>query len=279
MMIVTALIAWSAASVASAMREDAMPSTYDYTTSDITSTVASVSNAATNYSDDKLEERNTPIEVSEVSEVSELMQYAGILTEFQPHMFTNLPQFQRLQKLKLINNIKNSFADLTASADIFKELHITNWMKYVRDLYVDSPEVATKAMFKLLARHFTNDHALASALVPGMNIPRKKNVVSKLLNIQVEMWVKNNKDEEAVFKLLKLDETNDNVLNSPVFSQWVNFVEKRFVDGHFYEVASYYEHTPYAQARKRLYRLAFACEGGWEVGRLLKQSYHQLPLA
>ncbi|RQM14511.1 hypothetical protein DD237_006353 [Peronospora effusa] len=51
------------------------------------------------------------------------------------------------------------------------------------------------------------------------------------------------------------------------------------VDGHFYEVASYYEHTPYAQARKRLYRLAFACEGGWEVGRLLKQSYHQLPLA
>ncbi|CAI5714904.1 unnamed protein product [Peronospora farinosa] len=52
-----------------------------------------------------------------------------------------------------------------------------------------------------------------------------------------------------------------------------------FVDGHFYEVASYYEHTPYAQARWRLYRLTFACEGGWEVGRLLKQSYHQLPLA
>ena len=45
------------------------------------------------------------------------------------------------------------------------------------------------------------------------------------------------------------------------------------VDGHFYEVASYYEHTPYAQARKRLDRLNFACEGGWEVGRLLKQSY------
>ncbi|RMX64602.1 hypothetical protein KXD40_002085 [Peronospora effusa] len=51
------------------------------------------------------------------------------------------------------------------------------------------------------------------------------------------------------------------------------------VDGHFYEVASYYEHTPFAQARKRLYRLTFACEGGWEVGRLRKQSYHQLPLA
>ncbi|CAI5715743.1 unnamed protein product [Peronospora farinosa] len=95
---------------------------------------------------------------------------------------------------------------LIACADIFKGLHITNWMKYVRDLYVDSPEVATKAMLKLLTRHFTNDHALASALVPGMN---------------------GNKDEEAVFKLLKLDETNDNVFNSPVFSQWVDFVEKR----------------------------------------------------
>ncbi|CAI5702021.1 unnamed protein product [Peronospora effusa] len=40
------------------------------------------------------------------------------------------------------------------------------------------------------------------------------------------------------------------------------------VGGNFYEVASYYEHTPYAQARKRLYRLTFACEGwlgGWST--------------
>ena len=60
---------------------------------------------------------------------------------------------------------------------------------------------------------------------------------------------------------------------------WEGLLVLPSVDGHFYEVASYYEHTPYAQARKRFDRLTFACEGGWEVGRLLKQSYHQLPLA
>ncbi|CAI5715599.1 unnamed protein product [Peronospora farinosa] len=67
----------------------------------------------------------------------------------------------------------------------------------------------------------------ASCFGSGNERTEKKDVVSKLLNIQVEMWLKGNKDEEAVFKLLKLDETNDNVLNSPVFSQWVDFVEKR----------------------------------------------------
>ncbi|CAI5702067.1 unnamed protein product [Peronospora effusa] len=223
MLIVTMLIAWSAASVASAMLKDAMPSTYDYTTSNNTYTGASISNAdmASNYSDDKPGERTllTPqtLETPLLPD-SALTNFANLLERYKPNLFEGMKLIKKRQKLKEIRKVQDGIVMLARNRNIFLKHLFNNWKENVKKVL---PDVNNEALIGMLTHHFESDHALASALVQG-----KGEIAEKLKNMQVETWVKNEENEKGVFELLQLDKTNP--FQDSIASQWVNFIEKKY---------------------------------------------------
>ncbi|CAI5714085.1 unnamed protein product [Peronospora effusa] len=86
-------------------------------------------------------------------------------------------------------------------------------------------------MYNVLAKKFKGDD-LAKILVEGAEKGHNdsKGSARKLLDYQVDKWQKAKRNEEDVFKLLKLDETDENPLESPVFPKWANFVWGRYPD-------------------------------------------------
>ncbi|CAI5708856.1 unnamed protein product [Peronospora farinosa] len=144
-----------------------------------------------------------------------------------PDKFTNLGPYTNVKRLSLIEKTKKSFYTLVASSNFFMGNDLDVWMRFLNRLFVDS-EAVNKVMFELLAHHFVKEHAkLTSALVLGKNHP-KKDVVMKLLDLQVEKWVKDGENEAAVFDLLKLKQQSRNPFDSPIFFQWVNFVKAKY---------------------------------------------------
>ncbi|CAI5708771.1 unnamed protein product [Peronospora farinosa] len=211
MLIVLALIGWSAASMASAMHEKDMRTTYDYTTLNTTYTLDSVSDAnmASNYFDNNLDERTVDIE--------------GILRKFRPDMFENLNEIEKNDKIKLINDIKIGYFKVKDSPNILKGKVFAAWMDYIGKLL---PGQEDKVIFEVLASHFLYDHVLASALLLAINLRTNGKIANKLLDLQIEYWESSNLNKDEVYKLLELGKTND-PLKSPLFFHWVNFVEKK----------------------------------------------------
>ncbi|CAI5707101.1 unnamed protein product [Peronospora effusa] len=197
--------------MAFAMHEKDMRTTYDYTTLNTTYTLDSVSDAnmASNYFDNNFDERTVDIE--------------GILRKFRPDMFENLNEIEKNGNLMLIDKIKIGYFKVKDSPNILKGKVFTAWMDYIGKLL---PGQEDKVIFEVLASHFLYDRVLASALLSAIHSRTNVKIANKLLDLQIEYWESSNLNEEEVYKLLELGETNDPV-KSPVLSQWVNFVEKK----------------------------------------------------
>ncbi|CAI5701173.1 hypothetical protein KXD40_004246 [Peronospora effusa] len=225
MLIVLVLVAWSSANAASAMPEDVIRTTYDFTTSNITYTLASVSNAdmESKYSDDKPEER--AIEPATIDDI--------LKSFFEPNTFEKLSYHIKRDKLSSIKKIREGLLELIDSPEMFKGNRIIKWRKNVSELLPDKVDEAT---LKLLATHFESEHALTSALTPAMTYYSNGQIVKNLLELQVTKWIHDKLDESKVFEELKLHKTNGDPLNSPVFFQWFNFVEKSYSSDKAYEV-------------------------------------------
>ncbi|UIZ21840.1 hypothetical protein KXD40_008865 [Peronospora effusa] len=195
-----ALVAWSAVSVASAMREDTMRATYDYASLNTTHFGSNVNMGSSNF-DDKLEERT--------------MDIGDILKSFQSDMFESLEGLDKQKKLSLFNKVKVRVYELPTQ---FTSRHLSPLRKLVAKLYETLPHVVDNAILKVLEHKLETEHALASALVMNKDDKSKDQVVKKLLDCQVDQWVNAGKDEEGVFKLLGLKENNKNPFENPVFS-------------------------------------------------------------
>ncbi|CAI5735858.1 unnamed protein product [Peronospora farinosa] len=206
-----ALVAWSAVSVASAMREDTMRTTYDYASLNTTHFDLNVSMRSSNF-DDTLEERTKDI--------------GDILKSFQSDMFESLEGLDKQDKLSLFNNVKVRVFKLTPDK-------LTNsWLAQFRislaELYETSIHVVDKAIFELVAHKLKNDHALASALVLKKNKVGKEGEAKKLLASQIKKWIKDGQSQADVFKLLQLDQPKKNPFTNPIFSQWLAFVKTKY---------------------------------------------------
>ncbi|RQM09656.1 hypothetical protein DD237_007101 [Peronospora effusa] len=109
----------------------------------------------------------------------------------------------------------------------FKSSKISDWVAYVKALYRKSLAGAYEAMFSTLARRY-KDADLAKILMEGENIESTRSIATELLGVQVQRWIKKGKSSEQVFRLLKLDTTAGGPFESPVFLQWVAFVQLRY---------------------------------------------------
>ncbi|CAI5735106.1 unnamed protein product [Peronospora farinosa] len=109
----------------------------------------------------------------------------------------------------------------------FKSSKIFDWVAYVKALYRKSLAGAYEAMFSTLARRY-KDADLAKILMEGENSESTRSIATELLGVQVQRWIKKGKSSEQVFRLLKLDTTAGGPFESPVFLQWVAFVQLRY---------------------------------------------------
>ncbi|CAH0491656.1 unnamed protein product [Peronospora farinosa] len=110
----------------------------------------------------------------------------------------------------------------------FENSKFLDWVTYVESLYHKSLADAYKAMFSTLARRYKDAADLTRILVEGKNSESTRSIATELLGVQVQRWIKKGKSSEQVFRLLKLDTTAGGPFESPVFLQWVAFVQLRY---------------------------------------------------
>ncbi|CAI5703685.1 unnamed protein product [Peronospora effusa] len=210
LLVFLALVAWSAASVASDVREDVMRTTYDYAPLNTSYLRSNMDMKLSNF-DDKPEERTKDI--------------GDILKSFEPDMFVNLEKFDKRDKLSLFNKVKVGVLEFPTR---FTSKQLFHLRTLVARLYETSPHVVDNAIFKVLEHKLETEHALASALVMNKDDKSKDQIVKKMLDYQVDQWVNAEKDEEEVFELLGLKDKNKNVFINPVFFQWIAFVKAKY---------------------------------------------------
>ncbi|OWZ19203.1 Avirulence (Avh) protein [Phytophthora megakarya] len=101
------------------------------------------------------------------------------------------------------------------------------WVKYTNVFNSKNPDKKT-TMVTILRTQF-GDATLYKMLVKGKkvreNVPKTKGVATKLLGEQVQHWVAIGKSPDDVFKLYKLKTVEGNLLDSPQFLKWLQYVD------------------------------------------------------
>ncbi|OWZ14997.1 RxLR effector protein [Phytophthora megakarya] len=142
----------------------------------------------------------------------------------------------KLEGIQIANWVKSG----NSADDVFKALKLdqtgdklfespmfTYWSSFVAKRYSNNPG---SEMFSTFGLHYT-DEALAKILptkilISAKNVDSTKAQATKLEGLQISNWINGDKSADDVFKLLKLDETGDELFKSPLFSTWTTFVTK-----------------------------------------------------
>ncbi|KAE8971333.1 hypothetical protein PR003_g26902 [Phytophthora rubi] len=98
-----------------------------------------------------------------------------------------------------------------------------SWVDYVTKL---SPKNADELMLSTLKTSYKDDVILAKMFLAAKESSFTKAIAEKLEQAQMADWLRNEKSADDVFKLLKLDDGMDNLLTSPLLSNWMAYVEK-----------------------------------------------------
>ncbi|CAI5718986.1 unnamed protein product [Peronospora farinosa] len=226
MLIALALVAWSSANAASAMPKDVIRTTYDFTTSNITYTLASVSNA---------DMESYHIKREKLSSIKKIRE--GLLKLIDsPEMFKGNPIIKwrdNIVKNLLELQVTKWIHDKLDESKVFEELklHKTNndplnspvffqWFNFVEKSY--SSDKAYEVILKRVFPYYKSMNALVGALDAAAS---KKAVAQYLLNYQFDEWKTKNKDAAALLEILGFDSTNDDPFKNPALSAWVDFVK------------------------------------------------------
>ncbi|CAI5706631.1 unnamed protein product [Peronospora farinosa] len=201
MLIITALIVWSAACAASVMPVHAIRSAHKSTTWNVTNTLISGSSVSMDSNYYSSEERGGPP--------------ADIVTILKNFHAPTQPS-------ATIETMSEEFARVTQNGENF----LRDWKKSVKSQDPKlQKEAVNEVMFKTLAGHFQGD-ALSCFLVAGTKIDTTRDIALELLDLQVHKWVSDGRNEEEVYKLLELDQPKSNPFESPVFLKWIKFVSE-----------------------------------------------------
>ncbi|OWZ24727.1 Avirulence (Avh) protein [Phytophthora megakarya] len=112
---------------------------------------------------------------------------------------------------------------LTKVDNLFDNPQFFKWVNYVDDMSVKHPEKATTTIPILTARY--KDEGLLKMLETAENIPKTKNVATKLLDEQVQHWAATGKSPDDVFMLYKMNTAADKVFENARWKSWVNYVK------------------------------------------------------
>ncbi|CAI5747054.1 unnamed protein product [Peronospora destructor] len=106
----------------------------------------------------------------------------------------------------------------------------SQWKAFVTLKNQEPEEAATREMYNSLSSHYKDEEVLIKILAAGPELNSYLRLTAdKLLDVQVQKWIKEKKTTDEVFTLLKLDKTDvEQLLASPAFSQWKAFVTLKY---------------------------------------------------
>ncbi|KAG7375739.1 hypothetical protein PHYPSEUDO_015397 [Phytophthora pseudosyringae] len=96
------------------------------------------------------------------------------------------------------------------------------WMKYTDDYNLMYPKETMPVIYTMAKQYPIAQ--LATMLVKAHKVSSTAKLASQLHLDLLEHWFKNGNAPSYVFKLLKLDKTEENLLDSPVFNSWLKYV-------------------------------------------------------
>ena len=199
MLIILALVAWSATSAASVMPEKIMDSTYNFAT----------------YN-------TSGMEPSHFADKSERTIDIPVMLEELEQQFRDLSSNE---KDALMKNLKWGYDNVIKQTQMFQTQSYKYWQKRLAELCKNS-DVADEILFKLLDHHFNDDYEFTKYLLSEMDTT---GISERLLKLQVKKWnTKLNLDETEVYDRLKLNEVEGNPLKNSYFLQWVSFFVAKY---------------------------------------------------
>ncbi|CAI5722816.1 unnamed protein product [Peronospora farinosa] len=111
---------------------------------------------------------------------------------------------------------------------LFKSPLFSQWATFIEVRHRDKPEAATDVILSTLVAHYGEKGPLADVLVAGTEIPHMAKLAVSLLKIQFRKWNDIGKDAEWVFTILRLNEFEEELFESPRLFMWLVYVEKRY---------------------------------------------------
>ena len=96
---------------------------------------------------------------------------------------------------------------------------------FVKLRHPNDIEATREDILETLIKHYGEGVALADVLVAGTKIIRVTHIAQNLLSLQFLKWKESEKTADDVFTFLRLKNEENQPFRSPLFSQWVSFVE------------------------------------------------------
>ncbi|OWZ00133.1 RxLR effector protein [Phytophthora megakarya] len=114
-----------------------------------------------------------------------------------------------------------------AGDKLFESPVFGNWASFVAKRNGEDPNMA---MFSLFAK-YCDGYELAKIIPPQILIsaisnPRTSVMAKNLESLKITNWITAKKSADDVFKILKLEQVGDKLLDSSLFRVWVSFVTK-----------------------------------------------------
>ncbi|POM58176.1 Putative RxLR effector [Phytophthora palmivora] len=107
---------------------------------------------------------------------------------------------------------------------LFDRPHLETYLKYVEFYKAKHPGEVKSTVAILTSRY--GDEALAKVIAESKRISKWKEMAQNLEAEQLQNWLSTGKSSEEVFRLLKLDQTGENMLENVLYPTWATFAKK-----------------------------------------------------
>ncbi|EGZ17295.1 hypothetical protein PHYSODRAFT_285907 [Phytophthora sojae] len=142
---------------------------------------------------------------------------AGEGASFEERLFENIPKLMEKLKPDKQKAANKYFAKLKLGKPTFNLFDDPAFQKFERFMaksYKKTPDAVDAAMLSTLTTQY-GDEAVAQMLVAA----RSSTLATKLEGVQFSNWIRQEKTADDVFKLMKLDQEADSILENPILKR------------------------------------------------------------
>ncbi|KAG6948595.1 hypothetical protein JG688_00015024, partial [Phytophthora aleatoria] len=111
-----------------------------------------------------------------------------------------------------------------AAEGLFTQPQIVTWAMYLDDFNKVNPTSET-TIFSFLKSRYKDEEIFVQMLIAAKNVPSTEKIAIRIQAEQTALWLKNKKEPAAVFKLLKLQDTELALFENPLFIAWVKYTD------------------------------------------------------
>ncbi|KAG3029769.1 hypothetical protein PC121_g15779 [Phytophthora cactorum] len=111
-----------------------------------------------------------------------------------------------------------------AAEGLFAQPQIVTWAKYLDDFNKVNPTSET-TIFSFLKSRYKDEEIFVQMLIAAKNVLSTEKIAIRIQAEQTALWLKNKKEPAAIFKLLKLQDTELPLFENPLFIAWVKYTD------------------------------------------------------